>query len=384
MRAPRFITEVWSGMRQYPKASLGLVTVVGLLTTWQLLPGPDATPQPAAAVGTYHGAVPSHASLEGAIGSMQSRMHEMDLVITQQRTTIEQLQTALETREQQNAELLRKQQEAQQLQNARIEAALQQAQALAAAQPAPAVIQAALPAAAPQETPAPKLRVLEPDPTPDPVIAADAPEIFLPAGSVAKGRLINGVFATSVQGGGIPAEFTVDTDFKSAQGTTVPLTGCRAVGKTQPVFTAARLEVELTRIACVLPDGRTFEQPLRGYVTGFDNVLGIPGHVDYRDPQILRELLLAAAAAAPASAFREVEQTQSASALGVTVTTTTDVGQEVAARIANLYLERAEAYLPVVWVRPNQDVYLYVLEGIAITGLTASAGNPIIRQAVFD
>jgi hypothetical protein len=322
MRAPRFLSEVWSGVRQHPRLSLGLFSVVGLLTVWQLLPGPETKVEPPRPATQYTGALPSSVGLEGAIGTMQHRVREMELVMNQQRTTIERLQSELQQRDAQNSALLRQQQEAQNRQNDRIEAALRQTQALAAAQRVPAVTQAAVPPMPLPETRAPALRIIEANPLPDPVSAPGPPEIFLPAGSVAKGRLINGVFATSVQGGGIPAEFTIDTDFQSARGTTVPLSGCRAVGKTHPIFTAGRLEVELIRLACVLPDGRTFEEPITGYVTGFDNVLGIPGYVDYRDPQILRELLFAAAAATPASAFREVERTQSASALGVTVTTT--------------------------------------------------------------
>ena len=57
---------------------------------------------------------------------------------------------------------------------------------------------------------------------------------------------------------------------------------------------------------------------------------------------------------------------------------------DVARRIADLYLDRAESFLPVVWVEPNQDVYVYLLNGITIEGLPQTAEASSVRQSVFD
>jgi hypothetical protein len=304
-------------------------------------------------------------------------MHELQLTIREQQATIQELRRQQDTRE---AERLASIEE----QRARVEAALKQAMARAQT-PQPAQI---LTQAAPLEPErAPQLRFVRPKnpPTPPPPLSEPpGPWVQLPAGSPARGRLLNGVFATSIRGGGIPATFAIESPFAGPQGTTVPLQGCRAIGKTTPNFSAARVEVELTRLACVLPDGQTLERPIKGYITGPDNVHGIPGYVDYRDGQILANQALAAVPAGLSEAFRDVEQLQSVSPLGVTTSTTAGVGQYVAGRIAELYLERAEALLPVVWVKPYHTVYLYLLEGITIEGLTATAGTPHTQRAVFD
>jgi Bacterial conjugation TrbI-like protein len=378
MRLPQFVHEVWNGMRHHPLLTLGVVGSVGLLSVWQFLPGPTPTVEKATRPVPYTGVIPEQASLESAMGNMQRKIHELQLTIQAQQATMHDLRKQQETREAERLTLL-------QQQTARVDAALQQAMTRAQLAQTPPATTSTLPL---EPERAPPLRLVRPKnpPTPPPPPAAppSGPWVQLPAGSPARGRLLNGVFATSVRGGGIPATFAIDSPFAGPQGTTVPLQGCRAIGKTTPNFSAARIEVELTRLACVLPDGRTFERPIKGYVTGPDNVHGIPGHVDYRESQVLANQALAAVPAGLSEAFRDVEHVQSVSPLGVTTSTTAGVGQYVARRIAELYLERAEALLPVVWVEPFHQVYLYLLEGVTIDGLTATAGMPQTQRAVFD
>jgi hypothetical protein len=377
MRFPQFVREVWNGVRHHPVLALGVLGSVGVLSLWQFLPNPapqaQGTPRPT----TYQGVMPERASLESAMGNMQRKMRELQLTIQDQQKTIEQLRAHQDSRETERLSLL-------QQQTARVDAALKQALARSQTTPSQPTMP---PTSPPAPERAPELRMVRPKNAPPPLPAPNipsAPWVQLPAGSPARGRLLNGVFATSIRGSGIPATFTIESPFAGPQGTTVPLQGCRAIGKTTPNFSAARVEVELTRLACVLPDGQTFEQPIKGYVTGPDNVHGIPGHVDYRDGQILANQALAAVPASLNEAFRDVEQIQSVSPLGVTTSTTAGVGQHVARRIAELYLERAEALLPVVWVEPFHQVYLYLLEGVTIEGLAATAGMPQSQRAVFD
>jgi conjugal transfer pilus assembly protein TraB len=312
-------------------------------------------------------------------------MHELQLTIREQQTTIQELRKQQETRETERLAQL-------QQQTARVEAALKQAMTAPQTPQPPKAVAPNKPFTPPpppsEPERAPALRMVRPKnaPTPpaSPVPPPPGPWVQLPAGSPARGRLLNGVFATGIQGGGIPATFAIESPFAGPQGTTVPLQGCRAIGKTTPNFSAARLEVELTRLSCVFPDGQTFEQPIKGYVTGPDNVHGIPGHVDYREGQALANQAFAAVPASLSEAFRDVEQIQSVSPLGVTTSTTAGIGQHVARRIADLYLERAEALLPVVWVDPYHTVYLYLLEGVTIEGLAATASTPQTHRAVYD
>ena len=384
MRLPQFLHEVWQGVRHHPLGTLVVVGVVGLVSVWQWHPTPAPKADAPVRTTPYKGAMPDEVSLEAAMGNMQRKMHALQLTLQEQQTTMQELRTQQDARE--AARLAQMQQH-----TARVEAALKQAmttpQPAHAAQPLASPLPATpLPPAEPERAPA--LRMVRPQqaPTPPvpPVPPARGPWVQLPAGSPARGRLLNGVFATSIHGGGLPATFTIDSPFAGPQGTSVPLQGCRAIGKTTPNFSAARLEVELTRLSCVFPDGQTFEQPIKGYVTGPDNVHGIPGHVAYREGRILANQVLAAVPASLSEAFRDIQQIQSVSALGVTTSTTAGVGQHVAQRIAELYLKRAEALLPVVWVDPYPTVYLYLLEGVTIEGLTATAGTPQPHRAVYD
>jgi conjugal transfer pilus assembly protein TraB len=115
------------------------------------------------------------------------------------------------------------------------------------------------------------------------VPAVPAPTwVQLPAGSFVRGRLLTGLFATTHAGGALPALFAVREAFTGPNQTAIPLQGCLALGKAQADLASLRAIVQLTTLACVWPDGRTFEQAIAGYATGRDGTLGLPGRLEQR------------------------------------------------------------------------------------------------------
>ena len=72
----------------------------------------------------------------------------------------------------------------------------------------------------------------------------------------------------------------------------MPIAGCLILGKAQADLASARVLVQLDTLSCVFPDGATFERPLKGYATGVDGTLGLPGRLETRDAAYLARTFL--------------------------------------------------------------------------------------------
>jgi conjugal transfer pilus assembly protein TraB len=213
--------------------------------------------------------------------------------------------------------------------------------------------------------------------------------VQLPAGSFVRGRLLTGLFATTHAGGALPALFAVREAFTGPNQTAIPLQGCLALGKAQADLASLRAIVQLTTLACVWPDGRTFEQAVAGYVTGRDGTLGLPGRLEQRAGAYLGRTFLASLVAGAAEAFAQAERTTQVTPLGGSLSTVTgDTGKFAAfsalstasARVADFYLAQAEQLLPVVWVESGQEVQLILQQGVTLEGLPATAALPRSRS----
>jgi conjugal transfer pilus assembly protein TraB len=200
--------------------------------------------------------------------------------------------------------------------------------------------------------------------------------------------LLTGLFATTHAGGALPALFAVREAFTGPNQTAVPLQGCLALGKAQADLASLRAIVQLATLACVWPDGRTFEQAIDGYVTGRDGTLGLPGRLEQRAGAYLGRTFLASLVAGASEAFAAAERTTQITPLGGAQSIVTgDTGKFAAfsalatasARVADFYLAQAEQLLPVVWVESGLEVQLVMQQGITLEGLPATAALPRSR-----
>ena len=224
--------------------------------------------------------------------------------------------------------------------------------------------------------PPPRLRVLRADdrtpPAPQAPAAAQVSEgeaagpwVHLPAGSQVAGTILTGAFATKVRGDGLPVLARLEAAYLAPNDYEVPLEGCLMIGKATADLQTIRARVEAVTLSCVLPDGEVFERKVRGYFTGGDGTLGIPGTWQHRSGAWLGNLLAAMGTAA-GGVYGSVQINE---ALGGADLVLGDRTLETTERIEEFFLERAEEILPVVLVETLTPVYVVMLEGVTIEGL---------------
>ena len=233
------------------------------------------------------------------------------------------------------------------------------------------------PTAAP---PPPRLRILRPGvgaapagpPAVEKVVAASEAWAHLPAGSVVAGEIITGAFATKTRGDGLPVLAQLQTAYLGPNGYEIPLEGCMMIGKATADMQTIRARVEAVTLSCVLPDGTSFDRKVRGYFTGEDGTLGVPGTWQFRSGAWLGNLLasLGITAGGIYGNFAISE------ALGENAVVFGDPTAETTERLQEFFLERAEEILPVVWVETQTPVYVVMLEGVTLEGLPEMAYVP--------
>ena len=243
-------------------------------------------------------------------------------------------------------------------------------------------------AQAPPPAPPPRLRVLRPgggevvpasatpSPTPEPQ-PPGGPWVRLPVGSLVTGELLTGAFATKVRGDALPVLVQLRSAYSGPNDSEIPLEGCLMIGKATADLQSVRARVEAVSLSCVLPDGTAFERPVRGYFTGADGTLGVPGRWEFRSGRWLANLLSAMGTTA-AGVYADVAIARELGAAGAILG---DVGTSATTtRIQEFFLERAEEVLPVVWIESETPVYVVMLEGLTIEGLPADAGWPSLAS----
>ena len=193
------------------------------------------------------------------------------------------------------------------------------------------------------------------------------------------GELLTGAFATKVRGDALPVLVQLRSAYSGPNDSEIPLEDCLLIGKATADIASVRARVEAVNMSCVLPDGTSFERPVRGYFTGEDGTLGVPGRWEFRSGRWLSNLISAmgTAAAGVSADIAIAESLAGANILGsVSTSDTTE-------RIQEFFLERAEEILPVVWVESGTPVYVVMLEGLTIEGMPAEVHYPV-ATSVFD
>ena len=325
------------------------------------------------------GALPGDATTAKALSEMQVAVENLGFALRQQQEKHDRLLRDVQTQATQLDARLDDQERAY---TEQLEAALEAAIAMARdTERREADRQAPLPA------PPPRLRILRPGdaepaqasgtPPPAPPPPEGGPWVRLPAGSLVTGELLTGAFATKVRGDALPVLVQLRSAYSGPNDTEVPLEGCLMIGKATADLQSVRARVEAVSLSCVLPDGTSFERPVKGYFTGEDGTLGVPGRWEFRSGRWLANLLSAMGTTA-AGVYADVAIARELGAAGAILG---DVGtSETTARIQGFFLERAEEILPVVWVESQTPVYVVMLEGLTIEGLPADWGWPSLAS----
>ena len=328
------------------------------------------------------GALPGDATTAKALTEMQMAVESLNFALSQQREQHSRLLRDVEAQETQfNLRLAEQERSYTEQLEAALKAAIEIARDTEQRQAA---------AQAPPPAPAPRLRILRPGsaeaapvsavPPPPPPQPAGGPWVRLPLGSLVTGQLMTGAFATKVRGDALPVLVDLRSAYSGPNDSEIPLEGCLMIGKATADLTSVRARIEAVSLSCVLPDGTSFERAVRGYFTGEDGTLGVPGRWEFRSGRWLANLLSAMGTTA-AGIYADVAI---AKELGIAGAILGDVGtSETTTRIQEFFLERAEEILPVVWIESRTPVYVVMLEGVTVEGLPAVAGWPSVASE-FD
>ena len=248
--------------------------------------------------------------------------------------------------------------------------------------------------AAPPPPPPPRLRILRasgvgqqqavggpgPGGLRQPVREAVGLWVHLPAGSLVGGEIVTGAFATKVRGDGLPVLARLDTAYVGPNETEIPLDGCLVIGKATADMQSIRARVEAVKLSCVLEDGTPFDRRIRGYFTGDDGTLGVPGKWVMRSGAWAGNLLAALGVAA-GGIYGSVKINEALSGADLILG---DRTMETTEKIEDFFIERAEEILPVVWVETETPVYVVMMEGVTIEGMPEIEGVPVASVVEED
>ena len=329
------------------------------------------------------GALPQDATTASALSDMQRQMESLRLLLREQEERHQQL---VQDMGQQKDVFDMQLQALERAHTDQLESALGQAIELARETGQQGDLPADL------APPAPRLRILRPGtsgvpgaaqapppPPPQTSTRPGGPWVRLPIGATVTGELMTGAFATKVSGDALPVLVQLRTAYSGPNDTEVPLEDCLLIGKATADLSSVRARVEAVSLSCVLPDGTSFERAVRGYFTGEDGTLGVPGKWEFRSGRWLANLLSAMGTAA-AGVYADVAIAESLAGANILGSVSTSDTTE---RIQEFFLQRAEEILPVVWIESGTPVYLVMLEGVTIEGLSPEPEHPV-ASSVFD
>ena len=234
-------------------------------------------------------------------------------------------------------------------------------------------------------------------PPPQPIEAPVAPQgpkltAFIPAGSFAGASVLAGILAPS-EGPPYPVQILVTQPFHAPNEFLVNLKGCFLIGEAEGNLVTRRALVKVNTLACVFRDGRTIEVPVRGYLTGPDSMMGIPGEVVSRQTSRIALAMLAAGAESGAGAAAESEVTRRVSAEGTEIATVTgDVPRYAgysalgagARTAAQFWLRQAEKMVDVVEIDPGTPCGVILLKGVKIDYYLDQPGPQARARDIYD
>ena len=378
---PNWLRGIADWARGHKGQAIGIAGGVLVMAWFLFVPGedPQVVQQQQEEDRFGAGALPGDATTAKALTEMQVAVESLNYALSQQK---EQHSRLLRDVESQTSRFNARLQEQERSYTEQLEVALQ-----AAIEIARNTEQRQTAALAPVLPSAPRLRILRPGgaeagpvsavPPPAPPQPAGGPWVRLPIGSLVTGQLMTGAFATKVRGDALPVLVDLRSAYSGPNDTEIPLEGCLMIGKATADLTSVRARVEAVSLSCVLPDGTSFERAVRGYFTGEDGTLGVPGRWEFRSGRWLANLLSAMGTTA-AGVYADVAI---AKELGLAGAILGDVGtSETTTRIQEFFLERAEEILPVVWIESQTPVYVVMLEGVTVEGLPAVAGWPSVAS----
>ena len=191
--------------------------------------------------------------------------------------------------------------------------------------------------------------------------AAKTPKTYVPAGTFARGVLLEGADANASVNG---QSDTVAILVRLLDSGTLPnghhshLSGCFVLASMYGDISSERGEARLTTLSCTRSNGTILEKKVQGYLS-FSGKEGIKGTPVMRNGKILAMAGMSGLLSGVGSALQQSTQTQSLSPLGATASVSPNkVWQNGASggastamgQLAHYYIQRADQYHPIIEV----------------------------------
>ena len=238
---------------------------------------------------------------------------------------------------------------------------------------------------APASSPAPRLVINNFGSAPNPsnvlgtLPARAKPETlsYLPSGTFAKARLLNGATApTRGQGSGNPVPVLLElTD--SAVMPNLYRSGikrCFVTANATGELASERVLIRLDRLSCIDENGGAVDKKIQGYVSGEDGKTGLRARLVTKSGQAIANALFTGTLAGLGKAVSLASENQTTSITGTVSTTVTNPWKagfgegatHAMDRITDYYLKLASDMFPVLEVDSGRNVEIVISNGISI------------------
>jgi conjugal transfer pilus assembly protein TraB len=211
----------------------------------------------------------------------------------------------------------------------------------------------------------------------DPIL--EEPAIFLSAGAIITGVLINGMDAptgTSARQDPFPATIRVQKEAILPNRFTADIRECFILVSGYGDLSSERAYMRGETLSCIKTNGDAIEQPLDAYLVGEDGKAGIRGRLVSKQGQLIARSLMAGFLGGAAEAFdvdsvptlslsndgnRQLQQNEFSSTLARGAAA--KGASNALGRIAQFYIEMAEAIFPVIEIDAGRQVDIFVTKG---------------------
>lgn len=222
------------------------------------------------------------------------------------------------------------------------------------------------------------------------VVKIDAKDsVFLPAGTILTGVLLNGLQAAtgpSAQSNPQIVELRVKKSAIMPNKFRANLKDCEVIASGFGDLSARRVYLRTNELSCVNRDGSVISAPMHGFIVGADGLTGVPGTVIEHQSELLDKGLLAGllsglgTAATPQSVSPlninpgSTAQYQMPSASYVGGSALMGGVSNASSMIAKFYLHEAESLLPTIQINPgiSADIILESGAKIKTDGMSAT------------
>jgi conjugal transfer pilus assembly protein TraB len=215
----------------------------------------------------------------------------------------------------------------------------------------------------------------------DPIL--EEPEIYLSGGAIITGVLINGMDAPTGKGARqdpFPATIRVQKEAILPNRFTADVRECFILVSGYGDLSSERAYMRGETLSCIKNNGDAIEQPLDAYLVGEDGKAGIRGRLVSKQGQLIARSLMAGFLGGAAEAFdvdsvptlslgnegnRQLQQNEFSSTLARGAAA--KGASNALDRIAQFYIEMAEAIFPVIEIDAGRQVDIFVTKGSTLT-----------------